>query len=528
MIAASAYYPSWMRQRDSLDNKQFANISYVSVPYNVISDSTVKVSDNEIMDYMKEHKSIYKQDGGRSISYVSFSANPTSSDTAKALESVIALKPAFLADTNAKAFIGRNMSAINYSDAYTLKTRLAMPQKDSLAAMPVGAVYGPYLDGSNYVLAKMISVRQMPDSVKSRHILIGTRDPQTGQPMVEDSVAKKRIDSIEAAIKGGADFNALVIKYSDDKGSKETGGEYDFSSTQFSSLAKEFAETIFYGNTGDKKVVHTDFGWHYIEVLSQKNIEPAYKIAYLAKPVLASDETINTAGSKATKLAGDARDLKALDAYASKNGLQKVDVPDAVKPNDYRVGGLQDARQLVKWAFDAKQGEVSEPFNIDDQFVVAVVTKIQPEGLPDATAARPMVELTVRNKKKAALILEKLTPNPTLESAAKAYNLQVGTAGADSTLSFTSQIINGVGNEPKVIGASFNKDFQAKVSPPITGVNGVYVIKVNSIGSKPADASDMLAQQADMKSRSMVQQLSGWFESLKKTADIKDDRSKQF
>lgn len=528
MLAASAYYPSWMQQKDIAENKAFANISYVAIPYNVISDSTVKVSDDEIMDYMNKNKSIYKQDGGRYISYVTFSANPSASDTLKSVQAVEALKAPFAADTNAKAFVARNMSSINFYDGYTLKSKLAMEQKDSIAALSSGNVFGPYLDGGNFVLAKMIGVRQLPDSVKTRHILVSTNDPQTGQPLLEDSIAKKRIDSIAAAIGGGADFNAMVAQYSDDRGSKDKGGEYDYTSTQFGTIAKEFAETIFYGNSGDKKVVHTVFGWHYIEVLNQKNFEPAYKVAYLAKQILASDETINLASSKATKISGEARDAKSFETYISKNGIQKMDVPDLIKANDYRLGGLQDARQLIKWAFDAKPGEVSEPFNIEDQFVVAVLNKIQPDGLPDVKAARPLVELTVRNLKKAAVITKKLTATPTLESAASAYNVQVGSAGADSTLTFSSQIINGVGNEPKIIGTAFNKAYQTKVSEPIAGTNGVYVIKVNSIGNLPADSPELLAQQANQRTKGLLQQMSGWFESLKKTADIKDNRSKQF
>jgi peptidyl-prolyl cis-trans isomerase D len=528
LLAASAYYPSWMQQKDITENKAFANISYVAVPYNVISDSAVKVSEEEILDYMGKHKAIYKQDGGRYISYVSFNANPSASDTLKSLEAVEMLKAPFIADTNAKAFVARNMSAIKYYDGYTLKSKLTMPQKDSIAGLSTGNVFGPYLDGGNFVLAKMVAIRQMADSVKARHILISTKDPQTGQPLLEDSIAKKRIDSIEAAIKGGADFNAMALKYSDDKGSKEKGGEYNLTSLDFGNYAKEFSETLFYGSTGDKKVVHTDFGWHYIEVLSQKNFEPAYKVAYVAKQILATDETINTASSQATKLSGEARDAKSFETYIAKNRIQKLDVPDLIKPNDYRLGGLQDARQLIKWAFDAKQGEVSEPFSIEDHFVVAIVNKIQPEGLPDAKSARPMVELTVRNLKKAEQISNKLTATPTLESAAAAYNLQVGSAGADSTLTFSAQIINGVGNEPKVIGAAFNKAYQTKVSEPISGTNGVYVIKINAIGNKPADAPEMIAQLADQRTKGLQQQMSGWFESLKKTAIIKDNRNKQF
>lgn len=530
LLAASAYYPNWMQEKENAENNTFANISYVSIPYNVISDSAVKVSDDELLDYMGKHKNIYKQDGGRIISYVSFSALPSNADTVKTLELITNLKASFSADTNAKAFVARNMSAVNFYDIYTPKSKLTMSQKDSIAALENGAVFGPYLEGKNVVLAKMLGSRQLPDSVKCRHILIATKNSQTGEPILSDSIAKKRIDSIETAIKGGADFNTMVLKYSDDPGSKDKKGEYDFELSQFTNngtgLAKEFAETIFYGTTGDKKVVKTNFGYHYIEVLNQKNFETTYKIAYTAKEIVPSDETINSASALATKLSGEVRDAKALEANVSKNGLTKIDIPTLVKENDYQLGSLQDARQLIKWAFEAKQGDVSEPFNIEDQFVVAVLDKIQPDGLPDPKTARPMAELTVRNLKKADEITRKLGETPTLESAAAAYKVPVSSAGADSAITFTSQIINGVGQEPKLIGAAFNKANQTKVSEPIMGANGVYVLKVNSLGNKAANAPVVAAMHASEKTKTMVQTTYSFFESLKKMADIKDNRSK--
>ena len=528
LLAASAYYPAWMQEKENADNASFANISYVAVPYSTIGDSTIKVSDEELLAYISKHKNIYKQEGGRIISYVSFSALPSNADTIKLLELVSNLKSGFIADTNAKAFVARNMSAVKFEDNYTQKSKLTMSQRDSIAALPNGAVFGPYLDGKNFVLAKMIGSRQLPDSVKCRHILVATKNAQTGEQTLSDSIAKKRIDSIETAIKGGENFNKMVLQYSDDAGSKEKKGEYDFSLSQFITLAREFAETIFYGATGDKKIIKTDFGYHYIEVLNQKNFETAYKIAYTAKEIIPSDETINLASAKATKLSGEARDAKTLEVNVAKNGLKKIDIPTLIKENDYQLGGLQDARQLIKWAFEAKQGDVSEAFNIQDQFVVAVLNKIQPEGLPDAVTVRPMAELTVRNLKKAEQIVKKLSAASTLETAAAAYSVQIGNVGADSTLTFGAQIINGVGQEPKVIGAAFNKAYQVKISAPIEGINGVYVLKVNSVGNKTTETSEAIATQAADRTKTMVQTTYSFFESLKKMADIKDSRSKMY
>ncbi len=320
----------------------------------------------------------------------------------------------------------------------------------------------------------------------------------------------------------------MVLQYSDDMVSKEKGGAYDFSSIQFQNLPKEFSEVVFYGTSGDKKIVKTDIGWYYIEVISQKNFETAYKVAYMSKQILATDETVNSASMKATKLSGENRDIKSLDAYVTKNGIQKLDVPTAITQNEYRLGLLQDARQLIRWAFEAKAGDVSEPFSIEDQFVVATVRKIQPEGLPDANTARPLVESILRKEKKAAMIKEKLSKANSLETATSIYNQPVRIAGADSTLTLSSQIINGIGDEPKVIGAAFNKNFQTKLSEPISGNGGVFLVKINSIGSLPAELAENTTIRSVEQTRALLQKLSAWFESLKKTAEIKDYRSKQF
>ena len=249
----------------------------------------------------------------------------------------------------------------------------------------------------------------------------------------------------------------------------------------------------------------------------------------MAKEIAPSDETINAANAAATKLSGQARDKQAFDKYVAQNGLKEVSVPTVVKENDFQLGGLQDARQIVKWAFDANEGDVSEPFSMKDEFVVAVVDRKVNEGIPDVKTARPMVESTIRNMKKADEIKKKLNNPSTLEAAAKVYNLQVLNTGADSTLTFDAQLINGIGNEPKVAGASFNKSYQAKVSPPIAGNTGVFVIKVNRVSAKKPASPEMLSQQKSAEmSRNLQTALGQSFASLKKMATIKDNRSKFF
>ncbi len=531
MISASIYMPSWLVQKEDNDTRSFSNISYVAIPYSVISDSLVKVSDKEIEEYLAKHKKKYKQEAGRIISYVTFSAAPNAQDTAKLLENMNTLKPQLLADSNTKAFVARNISAINFEDLYKPKARIDDPFKDSIINAGSNAVIGPYLNGKNYVLAKLIGVKTLPDSIKVRHILLGTVNPQTGEALMADSVAKIKIDSIQAAIASGADFNTLETKYTTDMEAHKTNGEmtFDIVTIQGTGFAKEFGDFIMNEKGEMKKAVKTQFGWHYIEILNKINPQPVYKIAYLAKEIIPSDETINAANAAATRLSAGARTEKALDEYLKKNGLTKLSSPSIIKENEYTLGNMQDARAIIKWAFEAKPGEVSaEPFPVGETFVVASVSKIVKEGTPDAVTGRPMVESFVRNEKKSSEIMKKLGSPATLEAAAAVYTQPVLTAGADSTLTFTAQMVNGIGQEPKVIGASFNKAYQAKVSEPIAGNTGVFVLKVNSIGLKTAVGLTPAQQISSKMMQERQSAMNQSFEALKKMAEIKDKRSKFF
>jgi len=531
MIAASIYIPTWLSKTLEAQKSNFANISYVAIPYSLISDSTVKVTDDDIESYVSKNKLKFKQDGGLIISYVSFSASANSKDSDAIKRSLEELKPQFKSDSNASAFLARNSSAMTYFDGYTPKSKLQMPYKDSIIALQDGGVFGPYLDSKDYVLAKKVSTKILPDSIKCRHILIGTVDQQSGQPTTPDSTAHKLADSIATAIKNGANFDSLEAKYTTDQAAHKDKGvmTFDLTTIQSEGFAKEFGDFLLNEKGETKKVVKTQFGWHYIEILDKKNPEPAYKIAYMAKEIVPSDETINNANAAANKFYGQARDKQAFDNYVAKNGLKEITVPTIVKENDFQLGGLQDARQIVRWAFGAKEGDVSEPFSIKDDFIVAIVDRKVKEGTPDVKTARPMVESTIRNIKKAGEIKSKLNNPTTLEAAAKVYSQQVLTTGADSTLTFDAQIINGVGNEPKVAGAAFDKEYQAKVSPPIAGNTGVFVIKVNSIAAKAPATPEMLDQQKTAEiNRASQSALGQSFAALKKMATIKDYRNKFF
>lgn len=527
LLNASAYYPSWMQEKDIAEAQNFANITYAFISYGEISDSTIKVSDAEINEYVSKHKNEFKQEAGRMISYVSFSQAPSAADSAATKEMVGALRAGFETEANIAAFVAKNASAIPYDSAYLAKSQISSAFTDSIIKLPAGAVYGPYVDNGSYVIAKNIGSKVTADSAKARHILLSYTDPQTGQPIYDDSTAKKKADSLLNLINAGADFASLARQFSTDPGSKDKGGLYE--SFAYGQMVPEFNDFAFNKPSGAKGVIKTSFGYHVIEAMGTKGSSAKYKIAFVAKEILTSEATFNKVNQDATKLSGQ-KTSKEFESYIAKSGLQKTSWPTIVKENDFRVGQFQDARQLVKWAFEAKKGDVSEPFNINDVFVVATVEKITDEGTQDAATARAAVEGIVRNQKKAEIIIKKIGVNPTPESAASAYNKQAQTAGADSSIIFNGPngpIIPNLGMEPKVIGACFNKEYQAKPSLPFAGSNGVFVVKVNSIGTKAVENPEITVQSvANKKAALKTQIVSGWFEGLKNQATIKDNRSK--
>jgi len=532
LLANSINIPKWLIEKENVDNSLIGKISYVAVPYASVSDSAVKVSDGEIKDYIKEHEKEFEQkEETRSISYVTFNAAPSAADSAAIYQQVQSLKPQFDSTHDAATFIAQQGSAIDFYDAYVAKSKIQVPEKDSIIDLPKGAVYGPYLDGGNYVLAKMVDSKILPDSVKVRHILIGTMDPQTQQPIMADSVAQKRADSIAAAIRNGANFDTLETKYSSDIAAHRDKGVMTFSSTdiQGPNFAKEFGQFILFdGKTGDKKVIKTQFGYHYIEILNQMNPELHYKIAYLAKPIEASTETDNAASNAANLFAGDSRNAQSFNANYDKNikskGIPKLVATD-IKPNDFAIPGLGNSRPFVKAVYEADENDVLQPFRVGDAYVVAVVTEVNKPGLESVSKARSVVEPILRNKKKAAQIKQKIGKVSTLEATATAVNQPVQTA---DSLRFNGGQNTPLAYEAKVIGATFNPANKGKVVPEaLEGQAGVYVLRVDNTGTTPVEAANIEDQRRMMEMQArqtmMYRQPT---EALRKEADIKDNRAK--
>jgi peptidyl-prolyl cis-trans isomerase D len=311
----------------------------------------------------------------------------------------------------------------------------------------------------------------------------------------------------------------LCQQYSDDQGSKPTGGIIEmFPQAQMTPAFNDFS---FANPVGTKQVVKTEFGYHYIEVLKQTPKVASYKIAYLSKPLLPSTETINTASTAAAQFATSSTDLKSFNSNAVKSNKQALPATN-IKENDFSIQGVGETRAMVRWVYEKSVNDISEPFEVEDNYLVAIITSEDKKGLMGVDAARPQVEGIIRDEKKASIIKTTLKGN-SLEAYATAGKTIVQKL---DSIGYVFSMLSNVGNEPKVVGAAFNKSLLNKVSEPISGNTGVFVLSVNALGAKPAQQDPLLYKDETLQRLRNVMFRTNV--ALKKAANIKDNRSKVY
>ncbi len=531
---SSINYPRWYLEKQNADNSLIGKVSLVREFYTSIVDSTVKITDKEIADYVSKHKKDFKQEESRSISYATFNAAPTAADSMQVKNQLQALKAEYDTTNDAVSFLARN-GVTNFFDGYVGASQMQMVVKDTIQRLGKNQVFGPYLDGGSYVLAKMLDTKILPDSVKCRHILLGVTDRQ-GNPIMPDSVAKSKVDSVATAIRNGANFNELETKYTTDQAAHATQGVMTFASSaiQGEGFAKEFGQFILFdGKPGDKKVIKTQFGWHYIEIMEFIKPQTSYKVGYLAQEVLASQETDSKAQEEANQFAADSRDEKAFDANFEKSIKPKGQtkgIATNIKPNDAQVQGIGYSRTLVRNIYDAKRGEVLKPERVDFNYVVAVVTGVFEEGTQSPAVARMQVERILINKKKAEMLKQKVGKITTLEAAATA----LGGKQIEVVDSVRMNSSSKIAYEPQIGGATFNPANKGKVIPEvIIGQSGIYVVRVDSVGTTPVTVGD-IAEQRNGRVQQMKQYVSNPqspanpISVLKSAATINDKRSRRY
>ncbi len=514
LVSKGVYVPEWLVKEKARENNSFSDISFVATPYTTIPDSTVNVTTEELQQYLNTHEKLYQVEASRSIEYISFEAIPSAEDSANILSNIAALKQQFdtLPDADIPGFLSRN-SETPFVNRYIPESMLQSAVKEELLALPKGEIYGPYFENGLVTYAEKIDSKQIADSVVIQQLLISNQ-------LVPDSVAQFRIDSIKSAVQNGADFGAMVQQYSNAQ--TENAGELILTPDN-PNIPDEFMQFVYNHEAGDVGAVKTQYGYHLIKINEKKHMEQGYKIAYLTAAMAPSQKTDNAIFSEANKFRGLNQTREQFEKTAKEKGYN-IQVANDVQSDAFNVGNLPNSRDIIHWAFNAELNDLSKVFVLPDQYVVAVLTDITEKGTAELADVRPQIEAIVRRDKKAAKIAEKMNGS-SLEAIASAVKDSVSQG---QHIGFATPFIPNYGFEPKVVGAAFNKSWtDGKISKPVFGNNGVYVMTIDSLQTETKDSSSLA--QVKTQVHSVLQRQFSFnqlMDVLRKEAEIDDRRIK--
>jgi peptidyl-prolyl cis-trans isomerase D len=520
LLVKSSYATLEESKRLYEEQTNVAEVRYLYVPYYAIGDSAVNVTDAELQKYLKENASQYQVEESRSMKYVTFPVVPSAADTADFQQELTEIKEEFSTINDDSIYARANTE---FGTAYRQYTVDALPlilQAD-YENLDQGLVYGPFVENNHYNLYKISEV--VEDTVfaaKASHILFKGSD-DTEESKAE---AKKEAQSVLKQIKDGADFEQMARDHGTD-GTAPRGGDLGWFKS--GAMVAPFQEAVFAVDEPGliPELVETDFGYHIIKVTAVKT-DKAFKIATISRLLISGDNTRDDAFRKADFFAGTSTNLQEFEQNAQKDNILIQEAPNIDK-NARRFGALSDARSVVSWLYrEADEGKVSDVYEVNDNYVVAVMTGQSDKGTAPLSEVRNEIAVKVKNEKKAVSIIG------TMKNAEGDLDAMATTYGSDaniyssSDLKMNSNSLPNVGFAPEAVGKAFALKSGEKTEP-FASENGVLAIEMISVTPAPqiADYSMYKQQLTQQYENSVSFNIAN---AVKEYADIEDRRYKFF
>jgi peptidyl-prolyl cis-trans isomerase D len=432
VLVTSSFNYSNLDATAAFEAKKVANVSYVSVPYYTVADSSVSVSDSEIKAYYKENINLYNNaEEVRTINYLTFPVVASASDFENVKTWIDGLKEEF---ATSKDFIGvcNQNSDEPYKDIAVSKNNIDKDFSDFAFSGRAGDFIGPRLYGETYKMARIVETGIVaPDSIKVRHILVQNQ---------------AKADSVMAALKSGADF-AKLAKENSLAGTSQNGGELGWMTE--GAFDVEFSKACFKGKVN--KVFSFPFSGmiQIVEITEATKPVQKVKLCVVSRKVEASSQTYGIIYNEASQYIAKNSDSKAfVDSAKAEEGLFLRTIQ--IKDTDIAVSDLKDSRQIVRWAFQNKKGAVADQvYECGDRFVVVMLAEVAPKGEKSLESVKSDVKLAVMNAKKA----EKIIADLQAKLGDSKYISDLGEVRTADNASMNSAFIPGIGREPKVAGA---------------------------------------------------------------------------
>ncbi len=541
LLDQGAYVTKLEAEAEYLAQKETKNISFVARRYDEIKDISVKISESELKNYYEEHKSDKKyanRSSSREVKLFDVSVAPSRNDSLMFNKNLNTLKALFLQSANDSIFVAKNSDRnIYFSD----KRATAVPEGNEKAnkfqtypssldsifkSASIGQIVGPYTMQENVIISKVLGFT--PTRLKARHLLIATNSSKDEKVI---AAKRKTADSLLKVINTN-NFTELVTKYTEDPGSKTTGGLYE--NFLEAEMVKEFGSFCATQAIGKIGIVKTDFGFHIIEVL-ERDATKFPLLVSVSKIFKASIETIENKESEITNILYKLdRSISKIEDPIAKSTLFDTIVarskyfPRAIviEDNSPKVTGFSTAAASNKilelaYAEEASVGNItSYPIKDKDKYVIAMISSIKEKGEPKYEHIKAKMKEDLLIEKKSKKLIKQMLKYKTMLALAKASNTTI----MNAEISFSNPQITGGGYEPEIIGALFASVIKDKKRTlPLKGKTGVYVIQIDKTTKAPTAANYKV--ERDQMYTALKGSVQGQaLGALRKKADIVDNR----
>ena len=423
-------------------------VDYVMKPYYAVADSLVKVSDGDIKKLYNQHKEQYKQTPNRAIKYIAFDIVPSEDDFKAAETMMNNLKDEFKTTDDISLVVNTNSDIMYDGRDYSEES---VPAQFKEFAFRKDAKAGDCTDilfeNNTYSMARIMQAGySMPDSVE-----------------------------LKAIVEDGEDQELGWFKAAD--------------------LPKNIAEPALKGKRGERFTVAIGMGEQTYEIMEIGKPTPKVKLAILAREVTPSSKTYSVIYNNAKQFIVNNNNAEDLEAAAQEAGMTVIPQYNLTATTD-KVGQLKSSRPIVRWAFEAKEGAVSDVFECGQQFIVAALTEVNDGEYRPLEAVRAELMYEATNNAKAAYLKKELKGIESLEAAAEKLGQPVQHI---ERVALGDSRFGNAGMEPAVIGKAIAQGENA-LSEPIQGNMGVYVVKTGA-ANNAAETFVVETEKAQLASR---------------------------
>lgn len=500
LLDRGMYVTDYEVERGIASTDQYFNVDYVMKPFTSVPDSLVTPTQAQLKSYYEKNKAQFKQSESRDIEYVSFDAHPSDRDHQLAKEHMATLADEFRAAEDLRQFVSLN-SIEPFNARYLTHSALSGDVAEFAFGEEKGAMLGPILTGDVYNMYRISDIKNIPDSVGARHIVVMANQAELA-------------DSIYNVVKSGkGDFNTLAAQFSYDK--NLPGGDLGRFDPQM--MPEEIATPLMSAKKGDIVKMTSPYGIHIMEVTYAATPAKKVQLATVVYNVEPSNETRQEVYSKAVAFANGAE--SDFNKAVSEGSLSKRVA--RLRAGEREVNGIAQSSEIVRWAFDADASDVSGVISIGDINIVAHVSDVREQGYAPLSSVIDQVRMSVSRINKEEYISKEMTGSSLSEIASK-LGLEVESAEG---INFNSYYIASVGIAPAVIGAITSLE-EGQMTKPTQALTGVVVAEITSKEVREETTTE--AERVLLTSTAKSQVAARAYDAVYSSSNVQDSRIRFF